>query len=531
MLAKRWAAFFAGLLFAALLPASVARGQEQPWPDCLIVAASPELQIEAKKVYNLAGHFAVNRRLVTAEELGSKDLGSYRYVIVVQNTPDRALESAVKSLAGNQADVLWVGASESDRRINAISVSYGGQSWPQRYTVVYPKSNEVPQRVFATVSDGLQAYPLALREGRQWFYLSMQLDDVMGKVFADWLHAFFGAAHSHETRSAFIRIEDVHPLTDPDKLRQIADYLYSRDIPFMVAVIPVFDDRANGTKVSFEDKPDFTQALRYMVDHGASLIMHGYEHRYRSGETGEGFEFWDSETDKPIENEEPYTAAKLEKGIARMVANQLYPVAFEPPHYAMSQKGYQIARRYFSTLVASMQLSDETNMVAQQSPYRLITDYNGLAVVPETIGYVVNAPGDIAGMLEEADKLTIVRDSVVGAFFHPYVPISKLKELVTGLEPMGLAFLDLKSETNAVKTDFVAIATDEDGLEAEVTDRVKLDTLSRWEKRSVWMNYASFAITWGIAIVVMAFVAAFIWFIWRLRRNRRYRLFGEENGE
>src|SRR5205085_2704929 len=41
---------------------------------------------------------------------------------------------------------------------------------------------------------------------------------------------------------ALVRIEDVGPHSDPAQLRQIADYLHSRNVPFAVAVFPVYDD-------------------------------------------------------------------------------------------------------------------------------------------------------------------------------------------------------------------------------------------------------------------------------------------------
>ena len=43
---------------------------------------------------------------------------------------------------------------------------------------------------------------------------------------------------------ALVRIEDVGPHSDPAQLRQIADYLHSRNVPFAVAVFPVYDDAA-----------------------------------------------------------------------------------------------------------------------------------------------------------------------------------------------------------------------------------------------------------------------------------------------
>jgi len=56
-------------------------------------------------------------------------------------------------------------------------------------------------------------------------------------LFADLLHDLLDEQHE-ESHSAIIRIEDVDPLENPDKLRDIADILSARDIPFLVVVGP-----------------------------------------------------------------------------------------------------------------------------------------------------------------------------------------------------------------------------------------------------------------------------------------------------
>ena len=72
-----------------------------------------------------------------------------------------------------------------------------------------------------------------------------------------------------------IRIGDISVFDNPDRLREIADILSSRDIPFMVGVIPFFVDPGEGIRVSLSDKPDLVDALQYMVRNGGTIVMHG----------------------------------------------------------------------------------------------------------------------------------------------------------------------------------------------------------------------------------------------------------------
>ncbi|UUZ90644.1 DUF2334 domain-containing protein [Paenibacillus sp. P25] len=392
MLAKRIVLFLLtmGMLFT--LPGLVSAAEIGKAAKAYIVYTSLDDETRAWKVYNLLGHFGLEREMKLQTDVSDAELKEARCVILIQEKYDpRLVERIRNATAQRQTTFLQIGATTDTGKKSMITVRYNGRNLTELNGVVYPRKVEDGMTVDATVSDGLSSYMLAGRLGREWYFTSDQVDGTLGLVLADWLHEVLGIQHPSSGHEAFIRIEDVSPETDPAKLRAIADLLFARKIPFMVALIPVYSD-ASGHTESFEDKPEWTQALHYMVDHGASLIMHGYEHKYKNSETGEGFEFWDIDRDQPIQGEERYTADKLQKGIALMAKQGLYPLAFEPPHYAMSQKSYQIARQYFSTLVASLQLSDDTFEITQKTPYRLVTGRNGFKVIPETIGYVENSP-------------------------------------------------------------------------------------------------------------------------------------------
>ena len=116
-------------------------------------------------------------------------------------------------------------------------------------------------------------------------------------------------APSTEVRHrALVRIEDVGPHSDPAQLRSIADYLSSRNVPFAVAVFPVYDDAAGvysgGVPVhkTLSGAPLVVDALRYMVAHGGTLIMHGYTHGFAGapnpyGVSAEDYEFYRAHLD------------------------------------------------------------------------------------------------------------------------------------------------------------------------------------------------------------------------------------------
>lgn len=163
----------------------------------------------------------------------------------------------------------------------------------------------------------------------------------------------------------------------------------------MITVIPVYKDPDTGKIIHLKDKPELADLYALCKMMVQRIIMHGYTHQFYDSETGEGFEFWDVKTDRPIrqpKHEKPktkddfpnieaynqyvkrgrirgkYTKNHIEKGIQELVDAKLYPVAFEAPHYTMSQKGYEILSRYFSTYVGQLQLND-TTWKSMHSPY------------------------------------------------------------------------------------------------------------------------------------------------------------------
>ena len=114
--------------------------------------------------------------------------------------------------------------------------------------------------------------------------------------FADLLHDILGEQHE-ESHRALLRIEDVDVFENPSRLRDIADLLYSKHIPFLVGIIPFFVDPGQDIRLSLSDKPEFVDALHYMIARGATIVMHGKTHQYL-GVTATDYEFWDGSLDK-----------------------------------------------------------------------------------------------------------------------------------------------------------------------------------------------------------------------------------------
>jgi uncharacterized protein YdaL len=274
-------------------------------------------------------------------------------------------------------------------------------------------------------------------------------------LFADMLHDILGEQHE-ESHSALIRIEDVTPMENPENLREIADILSSRNIPFLVGVVPFYVNPSENVRISLSDKPEIVDALKYMVENGGTIVMHGVTHQYK-GVTASDYEFWDESTNAPIKGETTEgIARKLEMGIQEFMKNGLYPLVWETPHYTASFQLYQTVAKYFSTAM-EQRLGMEDFDYSQFFPYLIHKDLFGQTIYPENLGYIPLDPdmdkneASVRTILDGARNNLYVRDGFASNFFHAFVDLDLLKQIVDSVQAMGYTYMDMREQTHWVK--------------------------------------------------------------------------------
>jgi uncharacterized protein YdaL len=274
--------------------------------------------------------------------------------------------------------------------------------------------------------------------------------------FSDKLHDILNENHA-ESHQAIIRIEDVTPLNDPDKLREVADILSERGIPFLVGVVPIYVNPQEAKRVTLSERPELVDALKYMVQNGGSIVMHGTTHQYKGVSTDDG-EFWDANEAKPIPNENAEDfKKKIELGIDEFVKNGLHPIAWETPHYMASVTFLEVISKFFSTAVEQRMVINDFDY-GQYFPYIINKDIYGQKIYPENLGYVPlrsnieDSKAIVQKLISSTDGIKQVRDGVACGFFHPFLNLEMLKTLVDGIAAKGFTFIDLKDQTNWVKS-------------------------------------------------------------------------------
>jgi uncharacterized protein YdaL len=282
---------------------------------------------------------------------------------------------------------------------------------------------------------------------------------------------------------ALVRLEDVGPTADPAQLKQIADRLHRRGVPFTIGVYPRYRDPmgafSGGVAVDLRltDRPEVVDALRYMIDRGGSIVLHGYTHQHGekpnpyNGVSGEDYEFYRARLgkDRVVELLGPVRGDSVQWANVRFAdargelerAGLPDSHMFEFPHYTASAADYQAATGTFGVRYdrgsyfpgwCSPECGggtvpvDPAGIYTQTFPY-LVRDVYGAVVVPENLGYIAHSsdPAElrrrVGELVSAARTFRVVDDGIASFFYHPYLGAEPLGRLVDGIQAAGYRFV------------------------------------------------------------------------------------------
>ncbi|MBN1446379.1 MAG: DUF2334 domain-containing protein [Bacteroidetes bacterium] len=492
------------LLILFVLAASPLRGQQ----NVLVLFEGPEKEEnigrgDAYQLGQLMGHFDTRTTMRSLDDYRAGEMEAYDAVFFVGYTLEcRPPDHFMKDLLRRKRTAVWLhtGMTEFAHRYDLTS-RYGfevlrvdttrGWTRVRRGADVFTKSepnitlvrvtDEARCTVVATAhSRSKGTTPYILRSGNFWYVTDtpFALVDERDRylLFADLLHDILGEDHP-ESHRAIIRIEDVHPLEDPDRLRRLADVLSDEDVPFLVALIPFYINPERGVRVSLTDKPDLVDAIHYMVGKGGAVVMHGATHQYK-GITAADYEFWDINNGAPLQNETmEYVRSKVLTSLEECIRNGIYPIIWETPHYTASMTTYDAVATIFSSAMEQRCAINNSDH-GQIFPYIIHRDMHGQRIYPENLGYVPfdrqdpqSARRQVDLMLGHARVAYTVRDGFASAFFHSFVPHDNLRRLVRGIKKMGYTFIDPQRDRNIVRLRDKAIVTGGGEIAIELNDQ------------------------------------------------------------
>ncbi len=476
---------------------------------------------DALQLFQLLGHFDLQKKVVAANDYKSGECNGYDYVFFDGFTsncqpPDRFLDDAYNfkgTLVWLNTGIIALNARHNlQEKYGFVPVAYDST---RGFDAVVPTDKDFrftkgdDYLTIMNITDRSEVHvlanayapqhvvsPYAIQTANLYLFGDSPFSYIGPTdryiFFAEKLHEILNQEHP-EFHSAMIRIEDVDPTEDPNSIRKITDLLYGEHIPFLIAVVPFYVDPANNVRISLSDKPDMVDALRYAEEHGATIVMHGVTHQYH-GVTDNDYEFWDSALNKPIANDNAaYVEQKLETGVEELMRNGVYPLAWETPHYGASEIDYAAIAKVFSTAVEERIVMDDLDY-SQDFPYVIQKDMYGEKIIPENVGYVpLGTPEEeekaVRDIIAAAKANLYVRDGYATAFFHPFMPIHLLKEIVDGISDLGYTFVSLRDSSNIVRLPDRVIISGKESFKISIEDQylkeVYLNEKGERDKRDV----------------------------------------------
>ncbi|MBS3819475.1 DUF2334 domain-containing protein [bacterium] len=446
--------------------------------SCLVLYDPQSDRSDAVQIGELLRHFKTHVTLLSLESYSKGVMNRYDNVFYVGTDGGSEIPPELaEDLLSLETRFCWMGFNIdsllSDKPVSQkLGLQYVQSTKNPDSQIVYkdvvlPKedpwvnvvkiTNKSRCRVLAWAQKDQSKVPYAVRSGRRFWYLadipsSYAVEGGRHLVFADILHDILNEDHM-ERHQALVRIEDVHPLSNPEDLKNIADYLHRKKIPFQVSFIPFYIHPEQNINVSISEKPQFIQALKYMVKRGGTLVLHGITHQ-RYGESTTDYEFWDPVSNSAVEGQTRETLkGRIERGLKECWAQGIYPLAWETPHYAASQKFYSVIGDMFSLSMERRQAVNKKG-TDQYFPYLISPDRFGQIIIPENMGYVPVEDPRADVITNRSKNMKVVRDGVASFFFHPFVDLKVLRNIVKDMEDQGYVFTNCSGLPVKVKTSF-----------------------------------------------------------------------------
>ena len=277
------------------------------------IAGYSEGLISANNIANLIGHFSLTFDIKPVTNYSKGLIDRYTWIFFAEDMEKPQLsKDFLGDLAGSPKRIVWI-----NRHINKLTEDAQfrkrvGFSYVDYYdnggfdAVIYNGltlrktdpdlnliriENRSQCRIWAQARNDEGLFPYIVQSGDFWYVADSPFSFVEEGdrylAFCDLLHEILGIPHPQE-RKALVRIEDVSIDDDPIDLRRVADYLSSQSVPFQIALIPIFKDPAKGIELYLSDRPQFVEALKYMIARGGCVALHGVTHQFR-GESGDDY--------------------------------------------------------------------------------------------------------------------------------------------------------------------------------------------------------------------------------------------------
>lgn len=392
---------FLGIIFVLLYFPKGEMVVATDYTDVLIIENSAENYIVTEAIKNVLGVYGAKERCIKDVEYNYGELFNYDKVIIISNVNNISNSELILDLENFSGDIFWVGSGVSQILKDNVNEEYG-TVW---------KINNIWNMVI--IPNEFESF-LTLTEA---------------------FNSFFEKENDEYLR-IFLKITNVNTLSDSTKLKEIADYLHSEGVPFIIVLDEILDIKnlnINENDIIYYNVKEFFSTIRYMIDKGGSVVIkNNFIHKnYLANENDE----------KSI----------LEKFIIECVKNNIYPLGIE----ITSEKDFEKLKNSFNTFMYSGELNN-----VFKYPF-IITDFqNSYNIITNNVGKIdSNNKNWLQNIEYNIKKLSKVRGSVGTVSYNSILDIEYLKQIVKNLNKENIKYFDLSYMKNKIELNKIEISS------------------------------------------------------------------------
>lgn len=503
----------------------------------------------------LLQHFTSNITVVSDEEFENNQLQYVTHLIYYGESKKELADEVIKQLNDFKGPFIIIGKNkEQFHSFNQFKTSglvkvdrISDRNEKNTFSLDYPilieqlnESNDIDVLLYSY--KGQQSYPLFVRDNQRYYFTVTELADTyLINYFSELLHSILPNNHD-EKHMAFLRLENIHPLADPDILLEVGEYLNARNIPYLLEVNPVYIDTEHGEHIALSQSPELVSVLRHLQDTGGTIVLGGFsvgeEDNLKKNSdvqlelknpplSKDMFANMEQYTDYALtleEEKKKQVESLIENTVTDLVSYELYPISIYLPHHLRAKMDYSILANHFTSLFGHVQLTEAEGFDRLfYSPVITTSDFlNGVTLYPETIEFVNSDVRHSESIMKKnLEKLSIVRDSIINVAYPAYLGVEELDLLINNLSyNPHLEWIDLSKTDQHVHVQGVEMTLDDVGsmmVHNNLEDRlIEGKSHSTLEK-----------ILWGVTLLVLSFITIFIIITLYLRTQLKKQLFKE----
>ncbi|MGB3365861.1 MAG: DUF2334 domain-containing protein [Acidaminobacteraceae bacterium] len=415
---------------------------------------------------DLLGNYQSNVEETKISDLKNYDFNEFDYVFVIALDREINDEKFYEGLLNFSGKIIWFGNSiDTLIELGNYPLEYKGEVY-DLLSVRYRKSTTGDEKkfsigtkrafyridslssendIYSWLSDGTEEFPFIISSENLIYVSRVDINEPLFYIFSDFLNQLFYKKNNVQNQF-LISIEDVHVFSDYDNLRNLADRLYSSNVPFTIGLIPYIQQEGADYITYFTEVSEFVEVLKYMQDKGGSIILHTYVHEMSE----DGLEISTLEKN-PLSDLDNY----FDQAIGDCIDNGLIPIGYESPHSFLSEADYKKLKGIFSNAYGQIAITDGNYIIF---PFEIYDTKNFNVFYPFNLGYITPLEKDSFRLIEERfDRIKLVDGYFAGVYFHNYLEPEYIDQLINILLRENVRIFNPLEESVSVKSEKYSI--------------------------------------------------------------------------